>query len=396
MTSQLKVDQVRPYSASTVDLGSITVTGGSITGITDLAVADGGTGASTAAAARTNLGSTTVGDAVFIAANAAAARTALDVPSNAEAILDTLIDANRQPEPPEPAHQSELADRPDQRGRALHRQHDETFAGRMAGAATQSAPACSSCARSPIPTTQRSSALRFPARRPTRPSARRIGTIWTAVEGYDALRSCSALQAPRRSRISSSLKSNAVTGVFGVYFTNSAGNRFYAGRSPSRIRRARVFRQAHHWRSSRDMALYERHWPQDGPRARGGLELPGHGRRVDRQHRPDDGVAGQLHVGEHEHHLPQARPSAPWLARAGVQAGRHPARAREGAEPVTPSGALTLQPTSLPQARPTSARRASQTLGRQQLSWPEPSIGFTTPPTRGCRNDYIWVGRLQC
>lgn len=46
-------------------------------GGTDVAIADGGTGASTAAGARTNLGSTTVGDAVFIAANAAAARTAI-------------------------------------------------------------------------------------------------------------------------------------------------------------------------------------------------------------------------------------------------------------------------------------------------------------------------------
>lgn len=35
---------------------SVSITGGSITGITDLAVADGGTGASTAAGARTNLG----------------------------------------------------------------------------------------------------------------------------------------------------------------------------------------------------------------------------------------------------------------------------------------------------------------------------------------------------
>lgn len=46
-------------------------------GGTDVAIADGGTGASTAAGARTNLGSTTVGDAVFVAANAAAARTAI-------------------------------------------------------------------------------------------------------------------------------------------------------------------------------------------------------------------------------------------------------------------------------------------------------------------------------
>ena len=35
---------------------SVTITGGSVTGITDIAVADGGTGASTAANARTNLG----------------------------------------------------------------------------------------------------------------------------------------------------------------------------------------------------------------------------------------------------------------------------------------------------------------------------------------------------
>ena len=40
----------------TVTSSSATITGGSISGITDLAVADGGTGASTAAAARTNLG----------------------------------------------------------------------------------------------------------------------------------------------------------------------------------------------------------------------------------------------------------------------------------------------------------------------------------------------------
>jgi len=38
------------------DASSVAITGGTITGITDLAVADGGTGASTAAGARTNLG----------------------------------------------------------------------------------------------------------------------------------------------------------------------------------------------------------------------------------------------------------------------------------------------------------------------------------------------------
>lgn len=46
---------------------SINVTGGSITGITDLAVADGGTGSSTAAGALTNLGAEPAGTAVALA-----------------------------------------------------------------------------------------------------------------------------------------------------------------------------------------------------------------------------------------------------------------------------------------------------------------------------------------
>ena len=42
--------------SGSITSSNATITGGSITGITDLAVADGGTGASTASAARTNLG----------------------------------------------------------------------------------------------------------------------------------------------------------------------------------------------------------------------------------------------------------------------------------------------------------------------------------------------------
>ncbi len=55
------------------DPNAVAITGGTITGITDLAVADGGTGASTAAAAATNLGLGTGDSPQFTAVNIGAA-----------------------------------------------------------------------------------------------------------------------------------------------------------------------------------------------------------------------------------------------------------------------------------------------------------------------------------
>jgi hypothetical protein len=48
-------------TANTVSVSNVAITGGTIAGITDLAIADGGTGASNAAAARTNLSAAVLG-----------------------------------------------------------------------------------------------------------------------------------------------------------------------------------------------------------------------------------------------------------------------------------------------------------------------------------------------
>ena len=52
---------------ATLEMASVNITGGSITGNTDLAVADGGTGASTVSAAQTNLQVDPAGTAVALA-----------------------------------------------------------------------------------------------------------------------------------------------------------------------------------------------------------------------------------------------------------------------------------------------------------------------------------------
>jgi len=56
-----KADTASPTFTGTTTIPTVAISGGTITGITDLAVADGGTGASTAANARTNLSAASSG-----------------------------------------------------------------------------------------------------------------------------------------------------------------------------------------------------------------------------------------------------------------------------------------------------------------------------------------------
>jgi hypothetical protein len=53
--------------------------------------------------------------------------------------------------------------------------------------------------------------------------------IATSIEGYDAAALQFGLSSGLPITFQFGLKSNSVTGIFGIYFTNGAGNRFYAG-----------------------------------------------------------------------------------------------------------------------------------------------------------------------
>ena len=73
---------------STQNSSSVSISGGTISGITDLAIADGGTGASTESGARTNLGATTIGGNLFTLTNPSAVRFPRFNADNTVSVLD--------------------------------------------------------------------------------------------------------------------------------------------------------------------------------------------------------------------------------------------------------------------------------------------------------------------
>ena len=78
---------------STQGASAVTITGGSITGITDLAIADGGTGASTAAAALVNFGLTATAAELNIMDGVTASTTEINYVGGVTSAIQTQLDA---------------------------------------------------------------------------------------------------------------------------------------------------------------------------------------------------------------------------------------------------------------------------------------------------------------